>query len=307
MNRFTRTTLAVLAGVAVLLGSAAPATAAEYNDQAPGTSKSSLTEYVSFKEAPVHTAVAPSGYLRTSEPYIIENLTVGDDGVRYFQASEPFTGPDRTEWRAVNRYWESENGDYEAMFVPEESIAEVLTREEYSAKLAAKESSFEQERLEREKNFQGSGSLFGNAPYYATDDTAAGPAGTVGYPTPVMSMSNPYEANGETWQIASSREFGEDLYYVLASDVEEYTPYAVEATASPSASATFTAGNGPQAPPVEATQDAAEEQSSLPMILGILAGVLVAGAIAVWAVIVRRKKQSAAEAPGSVSEIPDEK
>lgn len=302
MNRFTRTIMAVIAAAALMLGFTAPAGASEYNDQAPGTSSESLTVYVSFKEAPVRTAVAPSGYLRAEEPYIIENLTVGDGNTRYFKASEPFTGPDGTQWRAVNRYWESENGDYEAMFVPEESVAEVLTRQEHSAKLEAREAGSEQERLEMEENFQGSGTLIGNAPYYATDDTAAGPAGTAGYPAPVMSMSDPYEANGETWHIASSNDFGEDLYYVLASDVEEYTPYATTSTSTPSPSATYTAGNGTQAPPVEASRDEADEQSNLPTVLGIVAGILAVVALAAWLVIVRRKKQPVGQVPGPGSE-----
>lgn len=294
MKRFTRTTLAALSGAAVLLGMAVPASAAEYNARAPGTSQSSLTEYVSFKEAPVFTAIAPSGYLRTEEPYIIDDL--GDGYVRYFKASEPFTGPDRTKWRAVNRYWESANGDYEAMFVPEESIAEVLTSDEYADHVEASNASSQKKFEEREKNFQGSGFLFANAPYYATDDTAAGPAGTVGYPTPVMPMSDPYEANGQTWHIATANEFGEDLYYVLASDVDEYTPYAVASTPSASSSVTYTAGNGPQAPPVEAAaQDETKDQSILPLILGILAGVILVGALAAWAVIMRRRKLSAVQ------------
>lgn len=300
MNRFTRIIMAAVAGAAVLVGAAVPATAAEYNDQAPGTSRESLTVYVSFKQAPVHTAVAPSGYLRTQEPYIIDELTVGDGNVRYFPASEPFVGPDRTEWRAVNRYWELESGDYEAMFVPEESIAEVLTEEEYVAVLKTNDEAYEEAQIQREKNFQGSGSLFGNAPYYAAADISAGPAGTVGYPAPMMSMSNPYEANGETWHIASSYDFGPDLYYVLASDVEKYTPYA--ATASPSASATFSAGNGPQAPGAEAVQEEGDAQPGMSAIVGMLAGLLAAALIAVWVVISRRKKRNSAQARAAGSE-----
>lgn len=138
MKTTVRFLLTSVLGAAALLAPAGAAAAAPGQIEAPPVSASDLTSYASFKEAPVYTATAPGTELRTEDTYTISEVVYENGDDIMFRITEPFTADDGSEWRAVDRFWMNGGGgmDFEPMFVPAESIKEVLTADAYEQTLA---------------------------------------------------------------------------------------------------------------------------------------------------------------------------
>lgn len=133
MNKATRTLLAAVLGISAVLGAGTPAAATELAES-PAGGAAGMTEWATFDEAPVYTAKAPGTALGPDSIFVLEEVVSGDGRDRAYPVSEPYTAADGSQWRAVDRWWmNEEQGLISAMYVPVESIKQILTREEYLA------------------------------------------------------------------------------------------------------------------------------------------------------------------------------
>lgn len=133
MNKATRTLLAAALGITAVLGTGTAASATKLAES-PIEGTAGMTEWATFEEAPVYTAKAPGTDLGPDSVFVLEDVVTEDGRDRAYAVSEPYTAPDGSQWRAVDRWWmNEERGLISAMYVPVESIKQILTHEEYLA------------------------------------------------------------------------------------------------------------------------------------------------------------------------------